>query len=121
VEDESGVRSFVKAALQRFGYRVVEAESAEAALELLDGLDAPIDLLLTDVVLPGIDGHELSRRVASQVPDIRVLFMSGYATALRTEEGFQIRGVELLEKPFTAQTLLSRTRQTLAADPDVRH
>jgi PAS domain S-box-containing protein len=116
VEDESGVRSFVKAALQRFGYRVVEAESAEAALHLLEGLDTPVDLLLTDVVLPGIDGRELSRRVIAQKPDIRVLFMSGYATALRTEDGFQIPGVELLEKPFTAQTLLSRTRQTLGTD-----
>ncbi len=116
VEDENGVRAFTKTALQRFGYRVVEAESAESALALLEGLDTPIHLLLTDVVLPGIDGRELARRVSERRPDTRVLFMSGYATALRNEEGFQVPGVELLEKPFTAQVLLTRTRQLLGAD-----
>ena len=116
VEDESGVRAFTKTALQRFGYRVVEAESAEAALALLEGLDTPIHLLLTDVVLPGIDGRELARRVSERRPDTRVLFMSGYATALRNEEGFQVPDVDLLEKPFTAQVLLTRTRQLLGGD-----
>ena len=117
VEDENGVRAFTKTALQRFGYRVVEAESAESVLALLEGLDTPIHLLLTDVVLPGIDGRELARRVSEHRPDTRVLFMPGYATALRNEEGFQVPGVDLLEKPFTAQVLLTRTRQLLGADP----
>jgi CheY-like chemotaxis protein len=115
VEDESGVRAFTKVALQRFGYHVLEADSAESALRLLEHLDKPIHLLLTDVVLPGIDGRELARRFHEKQPETPVLFMSGYPTALRTQEGFQTPGVQLLEKPFTAQVLLTKTRQLLEA------
>jgi len=119
VEDESGVRAFVKIALQRFGYRVVEADSAEAALILLRTFEGPIDLLLTDVVLPGIDGRELATHVERDRPNTRILFMSGYARGLRTSDGRLDAGVQLLEKPFTAQALLTRMRQLLgtAADP----
>ncbi len=120
VEDEGGVRAFAKIALQRFGYRVLEAESAETALRLLDSLDMPIDLLLTDVVLPCMGGRELARLVNKAHPDTPVLFMSGYATALRTEEGFQLPGVHLLEKPFTAQILLTKTRELLGSSAERR-
>ena len=120
VEDEEGVRAFTKNALQRFGYRVLEAESGESALTLLGGLAMPIDLLLTDVVLPGMDGRELARQLNESQPETPVLFMSGYATALRTEDGFQIPGVQLLEKPFTAQLLLTKTRQLLGSDAEPR-
>ena len=117
VEDESGVRSFARIALQRFGYRVLEAESAESALSLLGTLDGPVDLLLTDVVLPGMDGRELATRVAADRPTTRVLFMSGYAASLRTDDGFLSPGVQMLEKPFSAQLLLTRTRQILGTAP----
>jgi PAS domain S-box-containing protein len=116
VEDESGVRAFARAVLQRFGYRVVEANSAEAALTLLKDFDGPIDLLLTDVVLPGLDGRELAVQVTRERPHLRVLFMSGYSSELRTADGFLIPGVPLIEKPFTAQALLMKTRQMLGAD-----
>jgi hypothetical protein len=118
VEDESGVRAFARTVLQRFGYRVIEADSAETALSVLEGFDGPIDLLLTDVVLPGIDGRELAVRVRRDRPDLRVLFMSGYASELRTVHGFLIPGVLLLEKPFTAQVLLTKTRQLLESSTD---
>jgi PAS domain S-box-containing protein len=114
VEDEGGVRAFARIALARFGYQVVEADSGEAALEQL-GTMTPPDLLLTDVVLPGIDGRELARRVTLDHPNARVLYMSGYPTALRTADGFQIPGVEVIEKPFTAQMLLTRVRQVLGS------
>ena len=68
VEDESGVRAFVKTALQRFGYRVIEAETAEAALTLLEGYAAPVHLLLTDVVLPRMDGAQLAAHVTRERP-----------------------------------------------------
>ena len=113
VEDEGAVRAFIKTVLQRFGYRVIEAESAEAALTLLGSLTRPIDLLLTDVVLPGMDGRELAVRVTRDRPHVRVLYMSGYTGRLRTATGFIEPGVQLLEKPFTAQALLTRTRQIL--------
>ncbi len=113
VEDESGVRSFARIALQRFGYRVLEADSAESALSLLGALEDAVDLLLTDVVLPGMDGRELATRVAAVRPATRVLFLSGYAASLRTGDGFLSPGVQMLEKPFSAQVLLTRTRQIL--------
>jgi DNA-binding response OmpR family regulator len=118
VEDESGVRAFVKIALQRFGYRVVEADSAEAALSVLRAFEGPIDLLLTDVVLPGIDGRELAARVGRERPNMCVLFMSGYPRSLGSDDGRLDAGVQLLEKPFTAQTLLTRMRQLLGAGAD---
>jgi PAS domain S-box-containing protein len=113
VEDEHGVRAFAKIALERFGYRVLEADSSEAALALLADLDRPIHLLLTDVVLPGMDGRELAVRLSVTRPNLRILFMSGYASELRTTDGYLIQGVQLLEKPFTAQALLAKTRQML--------
>jgi DNA-binding response OmpR family regulator len=115
VEDESGVRAFVRIALQRFGYRVVEADSAEAALILMKAFEDPIDLLLTDVVLPGIDGRELAAHAGQHRPNMRVLFMSGYAWGLGSSDGRLDQGAQLLEKPFTAQTLLTRMRQLLGA------
>jgi two-component system cell cycle sensor histidine kinase/response regulator CckA len=117
VEDESGVRAFTKNVLQRFGYRVIEAGTAEAALSLLEGVDSPFHLLLTDVVLPGMDGPELAAHVTRGQPHVRVLFMSGYASRLSTVDGLLGAGVELLEKPFTAHALLTKTRQLLDQQP----
>ena len=91
----------------------MEAETAEAALALLEDLDKPIHLLLTDVVLPGMDGRELAVRLSVTRPNLRILFMSGYASELRASDGYLIQGVQLLEKPFTAQALLAKTRQML--------
>jgi PAS domain S-box-containing protein len=113
VEDESGVRAFLKIALQRFGYHVIEADTAEAALILLHGYPAPIHLLLTDIVLPGMDGTELAARVSRERPHTRVLFMSGYARGLGSIAGTLDPDINLLEKPFTAQALLLKTRQVL--------
>jgi PAS domain S-box-containing protein len=116
VEDEGAVRAFAKIALQRFGYRVKDAESAECALAWLDEASNRIDLLLTDVVLPGMDGRELASCVKERRPDTRVLFMSGYSNRLGSEEGFLDPGLHLLEKPFTADALLKKTRELLGED-----
>jgi PAS domain S-box-containing protein len=113
VEDESGVRAFVKIALQRFGYRVIEADTAEAALTLLKGYAGPVHLLLTDIVLPVMDGTQLAAAFTRDRPDSRVLFMSGYASSLESIARGLDPSVQLLEKPFTAQALLTKTRQLL--------
>jgi two-component system, cell cycle sensor histidine kinase and response regulator CckA len=113
VEDERGVRAFIKIALQRFGYRVIEADSAEAALALLETLDTPIHLLLTDVVLPLMPGRELAEHVTRTHPHVKVLYMSGYTEQMSTSQGFLEAGVQLLEKPFTVHKLLAKTRQLL--------
>jgi two-component system cell cycle sensor histidine kinase/response regulator CckA len=117
VEDESAVRAFVQIALQRFGYRVIEADTAEAALRLMKEYAAPIHLLLTDVVLPGMDGIQLAAHVSRERPDARVLFMSGYAKGLESVAGKLDPGIHFLEKPFTVQALLAKTRQLLGIYP----
>jgi two-component system cell cycle sensor histidine kinase/response regulator CckA len=94
------------------GYRVIEAESAEAALTLLEGYAEPVHLLLTDVVLPKMDGAQLAAHVTRDRPHARVLFMSGYARGLESAGGLD-PGIQLIEKPFTAHALLSKTRQVL--------
>jgi two-component system cell cycle sensor histidine kinase/response regulator CckA len=111
VEDETGVRSFVRTVLERHGYRVLDTASSEAALARLRGHEDPIDLLLTDIMLPGMDGGQLARQLRGERPELRVLFMSGYTDpalehALPPKAGF-------LEKPFTAHALLARVRAAL--------
>jgi DNA-binding NtrC family response regulator len=113
VEDESGVRAFLQTTLQRFGYRVLEADTAEAALTLLKGHAAPVHLLLTDLVLPGMDGFQLATHVTRERPDVRVLFMAGYARGLGSIVSGLDPRIHLLEKPFTAEALLTKTRQLL--------
>jgi PAS domain S-box-containing protein len=113
VEDESGVRAFVRTALQRFGYQVIEAETAEAALTLLERYSAPVHLLLTDLVLPRMDGAQLAMHVTRKRPDARVLFMSGYPRGAMSITAGLDPSIELLQKPFTAQALLAKTRELL--------
>jgi two-component system cell cycle sensor histidine kinase/response regulator CckA len=120
VEDEPSVRAFAKIALQRFGYHIVEADSAETALRLLPHVGGPVHLLLTDIVLPGIDGRELALRVTRELPDTRVLFTSGYAASLIGPSGLLLPGAQLLEKPFTAQALLAKARMALDSGAAVR-
>jgi hypothetical protein len=98
--------------LQRFGYHVVEAGCAERALEILESLQE-VHLLLTDVVLPRMDGRELAERVTQRRPDTRVLLMSGYAAGFETGMASARWHTRLLAKPFTGQTLLTRTREAL--------
>src|SRR5262249_51272037 len=98
---------------KRHGYQVLEAGSAEAALFLLGRLTAPIHLLLTDVLLPGIDGCELAARFSRGRPEASVLFTTGYADHLKEAGPLHAPDAQLLEKPFTATVLLAKTRELL--------
>jgi two-component system cell cycle sensor histidine kinase/response regulator CckA len=114
VEDEGGVRAFTKTALQRFGYRVIESESAESALLLIENHQPAIDLLLTDIVLPKMDGRGLALHLTKRQPDLPVLFMSGYDDHWTSSgDPFQKRG-HLIQKPFSTNALLSKIRELLA-------
>ncbi len=112
VEDEGGVRAFVVAALSRFGYRVLAAESAEAALDLL-AAGANVDLLVADMVLPGIDGLELATMMRKRDPALPVLCMSGYSEKWVNANAAGGHGLPLLEKPFSPQSLLAKVRELL--------
>jgi CheY-like chemotaxis protein len=114
-EDEAALLSVATRILQSFGYTVMGAPSAEAALDLAAKHPGKIDLLLTDVIMPGESGPVLAARLTRQRPDLKVLFMSGYAGDELGVHGVLDPKVELLQKPFTAQELASRVRDAMAS------
>ncbi|HEU0042302.1 MAG TPA: ATP-binding protein [Jiangellaceae bacterium] len=113
VEDEDALREVAGRILSGAGYRVLAAECGAAALELAGRHDGTIDLLLSDVVMPGMLGKELAERLTAARPDTRVLYMSGYAQPVLHSQGTLDPGVALLEKPFTADDLLAAVRKRL--------
>jgi signal transduction histidine kinase/ActR/RegA family two-component response regulator len=113
-EDEPSVRLLMKRVLQRAGYNVLVASTGEEALELAQAFGPRIDALVTDVIMPGMGGGELSRRLRKEQPDLRVLHVSGYtAGALRHHEALE-PGAVFLPKPFTPRALLSTLQDLLA-------
>jgi PAS domain S-box-containing protein len=115
VEDEPEVRAAAARALQSAGYRVLQAASGREALRVLGHEPRPVDLLVTDVVMPGMSGPVLAEQVRASGGAARVLFMSGYAEGLGGAERVLEPGVELLPKPFTPAGLLQRVRALLDA------
>ena len=114
VEDEEAVRTLASRVLRAKGYRVLEAASADLALAILGGNTDSIDLLLTDVVMPGMSGPALAQRLIGQHPSLRVLYMSGYAEEAIERQGSLPAGGDLLDKPFTADQLARRVREAIA-------
>jgi CheY-like chemotaxis protein len=112
-EDEAVVRDMVVAALERLRYRVVVASTGEEAVRLIDRLGDEIDLLLSDVVMPGMSGLDLYDRAVRTRPDLKAIFMSGY-TALGIGRKIP-EGITLLEKPFSAARLHEVVRATLGS------
>ncbi|MFW6089320.1 MAG: ATP-binding protein, partial [Gemmatimonadota bacterium] len=117
VEDEVPVRDVVLRSLRTRGYEVLEAEDGAAALALLESHEGDIDLLLTDVVLPGIGGRELAERVVELRPDVRILFMSGYTDDVILHHNLRSADFDLLQKPFTAITLAAKVREVFDRPP----
>ncbi len=115
VEDEVELRHLVAGALREAGYRVLEAGDGAAALEVAAAHDELIELLLTDVVMPGSSGPQLARALLRTRTDMEVLYMSGYVGDALTERGLDNHLVALIEKPFTPRALLARVRQVLDA------
>ena len=113
VEDEDALRDVAGRILTGAGYRVLTAEGGAHALELASRHDGEIDLLVSDVVMPGMLGTELAERLVDARPGTRVLYMSGYAQPVLASQGTLDPGVALLEKPFTAGDLLTAVRRRL--------
>jgi two-component system, cell cycle sensor histidine kinase and response regulator CckA len=113
VEDEEAVRSLAALVLREQGFEVLEARNGGEALQLCHGAARPVHLLLTDVVMPDLDGAELAERVKAVHPGLKVLYMSGYADALL--EDLRQRGGAFLAKPFTPEVMLERVRELLRA------
>ena len=115
VEDEQVVRTLVQEMLERNGYRVVAAESPAHALELAGAHDGEMDLLLTDVVMPGMSGRDLADLLVAERPELRVLYASGYTRDAISSQGVLDAGTAFLEKPFTSAALGRAVRDVLAA------
>jgi signal transduction histidine kinase/CheY-like chemotaxis protein len=113
VEDNAAVRRFVVEALQAAGYDVVDAASAESGIDLLEKDTGPIDLLLTDVVLPKMDGYELASRATAARPELRVVYMSGYVDSPKLRDLALKEGIDLIEKPFTSAAIVARVGRAL--------
>ena len=113
VEDNDRVRGMTENILSRRGYHVLSAENAEKALELHAAHAGPIHLLLTDIVMPGMNGKELFEEVRKVQPDIPVLYMSGYTDAVIAHHGVLSKGTNLIQKPFSVRGLATKIRESL--------
>jgi CheY-like chemotaxis protein len=114
VDDEEMVRRLAARMLASFGYRVLEARSGQEAVRLLRRGAHRIDGVLTDVAMPGIGGRELGETIARCWPQIRVLYMSGFAANRMVTEGALDPSVPFIQKPFTSEQLGRRVREILA-------
>jgi len=112
VEDQAEVRRLIIETLHRHGYRVLDAAS-EDAVEI--ARDQPVDVLLTDVVLPGSNGREVAKQVVAVRPSARVIYMSGYTDDVIVQHGVLDPGLAFVQKPFTADALLTKIRDVLEA------
>jgi DNA-binding response OmpR family regulator len=117
VEDEEPLRELVASLLTDNGYTVLQAPNGKVAIELAKE-NSYIDLLMTDVVMPGLSGSELAEIIEVFIPDLKLLYMSGYTSDLITHHGVLDSGVKLLEKPFTKNSLLSTVRMVLESPSD---
>jgi len=113
VEDEPAIRELVRKVLSGYGYTVLDAADGLHAIDLAAAYPAPIHLLLSDIVMPRIGGPELAQRIVARHPEMRVLYMSGYATGLGMPFGNLSPTVTLLHKPFTPASLVRKVRECL--------
>jgi PAS domain S-box-containing protein len=113
VEDESKLRRLARQYLENQGYTVLEAADGAAAIEVSNAHPAPIHLLLTDVIMPGMNGRELAHRLSLLRPETKVLFMSGYTENAIGHNGMLEEGIILLQKPFTLPALKAKVREVL--------
>jgi CheY-like chemotaxis protein len=114
VEDEASVRELVVQVLDDLGYHALEAADGPAGLQILRS-SARIDLLVTDVGLPGLNGRQVADAARTYRPDLKVLFITGYAESAAMAHGFLAPGMELVTKPFAVDALAARIREMISS------
>jgi len=113
VEDEPGMRELTTIFLEEYGYRVLAASGPEQAVELAEGFPEPIDLLLTDVIMPKMSGGKLAEKIVKARPQTKIVYMTGYTDDMLVQHKVLEPGVKLLQKPFTKVDLGLTVRATL--------
>jgi len=114
VEDEFIVRNLISNILKHYGYTVIESENGEKALEVrAQCSEQPVDMLITDVVMPGISGRVLADRLQSVYPEMKVLYISGYTDDAIVRHGVLDHGIPFLQKPFAPKDLAKKVREIL--------
>ena len=113
VEDEGAILNLAKVVLQRYGYNVLVASTPNDALTLVQNYKEPIHLVITDVVMPGMNGWELKKALQKLIPVMKVLFMSGYTANIVADRGVLEKDVEFLQKPFSVESLARKVREVL--------
>lgn len=113
VEDLDAVRAVLRKILERNGYEVITASSGAEAIESVRALAKPVDLLITDMVMPGMNGHDLSKELVALYPGLRVIYMSGYTQDAALRHETETGRVDFLQKPFSAATLVDTAREVL--------
>jgi CheY-like chemotaxis protein len=114
VEDEDAVRNLTVLALQMFGYTVLQASGGKEAIRICEGHDGTIDLLISDVIMPGMGGRKVADAILERRPGTRVLFLSGYTDDAVVRHGILYDEVAFLQKPFTPHSLARKVRDVLA-------
>ena len=117
VEDEANLRYLARQYLEKQGYKVIEAADGAVAMQIAVAHEAVIHLLLTDVIMPGMNGRELAQRISEIRPNVKVLYMSGYTENVIGHNGTLDAGVRLLQKPFNLRDLKNKVREVLDATP----
>jgi two-component system cell cycle sensor histidine kinase/response regulator CckA len=113
VEDEDSVRAFSARALRTTGYEVFEADSGDEALDVLEELDYKIDLMISDVVMPEMDGPTLLTKVRERMPELKVIFVSGYAEENVRQDIADNQSVEFLPKPYSLDQINTKVKDVL--------
>ena len=117
VEDEANLRYLARQYLEKQGYKVIEAADGAVAVQIAVAHESVIHLLLTDVIMPGMNGRELAQRITEIRPNVKVLYMSGYTENVIGHNGTLDAGIRLLQKPFNLRDLKDKVREVLDATP----
>src|SRR6202042_313089 len=117
VEDEVNLRYLARQYLEKQGYKVIEAADGAVAMQIAVAHEGIIHLLLTDVIMPGMNGRELAQRISEIRPNTKVLYMSGYTENVIGHNGTLDAGIRLLQKPFTLRDLKNIVREVLNSTP----